>query len=46
VDYSELHLPLMANPKFANKSIERAGVLTNLMAEMDSSGALLSHVKP
>jgi arylsulfatase A-like enzyme len=35
VGYSELHPPEMANPNFANKSINRSGLLADLIAEMD-----------
>jgi hypothetical protein len=34
VGYSELHMPMMPNPNFANKSTERSGHIADCIAEM------------
>jgi arylsulfatase A-like enzyme len=46
VGYSEMHMPVIANPNFANKSTERMGVFADIIAEMDYRvGQVLDAVK-
>ena len=43
---TKMHPPMMANPNFANKSIQRSGVTGDLIAEMDYRvGQVLDAVK-
>jgi len=46
VCYSEMHPPVMANPNFASKSVERGGLYSDVIAEMDFRiGQVLDAVK-
>ncbi|HKW49958.1 MAG TPA: arylsulfatase [Gemmatimonadaceae bacterium] len=46
VGYSEVHQPVMANPNFAGKSVERGGPYADVIAEMDYRvGQILDAIK-
>ena len=46
VAYSELHMPVIANPNFAGKSTQRGGLYSDIVAEMDYRvGQILDAIK-
>lgn len=46
VGYSEMHPPVMANPEFDRKSVERGGVYSDIIGEMDYRvGQILDAIK-
>ena len=46
IGYSEMHMPVMANPEFAGKSAQRGGLYSDVIGEMDYRvGQILDAIK-